>query len=157
MTGRVVLIGVGSPYRRDDGVGWIVAEAAAQRLGGDVEVRQSDGEPARLLDAWAGMDLAVVIDAMHSGAEPGTVRLLEPGDEPVPGRSRVPMGSHALGILHAETLARALGQLPRRLVVVGIEADETGFGEGLSPRVAAAVDPAAALVARLVAAPIDGR
>jgi len=153
VTGRVVLIGVGNPYRRDDGVGWVVAEAAARRLGGAVEVRQSDGEPTRLLDAWAGKELAVVIDAMHSGAEPGTIRVLEAADESSAALSRVPLGSHALGILHAETLGRTLDQLPQRLVVVGIEADESGFGEGLSPRVASAVGTAASLVARLVEAP----
>ena len=142
-----MVIGVGNPYRRDDGVGWVVAEAAGRRLGRQVQVRQSDGETARLLDAWADAAVAVVIDAMHSGAEPGTIRMVEPGEVPVPPLS---LGTHALGIAHAVAVARALDRLPQRLVVVGIEADDTGFGDGLSPRVAAAVARAVDLIARCV-------
>jgi hydrogenase maturation protease len=150
VTGRTLVIGVGNPSRRDDGVGWAVAEAAGRRLGGRVQVWQSDGEPARLLAAWADVAFAVVIDAMHSGAEPGTIRVFEPEEVPVPAPS---VGSHAHGIAYAVALGRVLHLLPDRLVLVGIEAQEAGFGDGLSPRVAAAVDRTADLVARLFDAP----
>ena len=73
--------------------------------------------------------------------------MVEPGEVPVPPSS---VGTHALGIAHAVAVARALDRLPQRLVVVGIEADDTGFGDGLSPRVAAAVAQAVDLIARCV-------
>jgi hydrogenase maturation protease len=40
--------------------------------------------------------------------------------------------------------------LPRRLVVLAVGATEFGFGAGLSPQVAAAVDPVVARVRELV-------
>ena len=63
-----MVIGVGNPSRRDDGVGWVVAAAAGRRLGETVDIRLCDGDPARLLDAWTDVELAVVVDAMRSGA-----------------------------------------------------------------------------------------
>jgi hydrogenase maturation protease len=154
MTGSCVVIGVGNPSRRDDGVGWVVAEAAGRRFGEIVEVRQCDGESARLLDAWADVAFALVIDAMHSGAPPGTIRVMDAEELPVPAPSGS-LGSHAIGIVQAATLGRILDQLPQRLVVVGIEARETGWGEGLSPPVTAAVGPAVDLVGRLVEADLS--
>ncbi len=158
MSAPVVVIGVGNPWRGDDGVGAAVAREVAARLGRrdprpEVEVVEVDGEPARLVELWADRDLAVVVDAVVSGAAPGTVLRGDathrggPDLGPAPTRSRVG-GSHAVGIADAVALGRALGRLPARLVAVGVEA--AGFGHvadlALDPRVAAAVPDAADLV-----------
>ncbi|MGB8649776.1 MAG: peptidase M52, partial [Mycobacteriales bacterium] len=60
-------------------------------------------------------------------------------------------GTHALGLAAAVELARVLDRLPRRLVVVGVEAADFAHGAPLSAPVAAAVDHAAAAVTALVA------
>jgi len=150
VTSRVVVIGVGNPSRRDDGVGWVVAAAAGRRLGEAVDIRLCDGDPARLLDAWTDVELAVVVDAMRSGARPGAIRVLAADSvtelPPSPG----PVGSHSLGVGQAVELGRALGRLPGRLVVIGLESRDHGFGDGLSAPVAAAVGAAVDLVARVV-------
>jgi hydrogenase maturation protease len=144
------VIGVGNPARRDDGVGWAVATAVQHRLGDAVDVRWCDGEPGRLLDTWADAGLVVVVDMTCGGGEPGAVRLLSPfavGTGRSGGRLRT---THALGVGQAAALGRALGVLPRSLVIVGIEGHEHGFGDGLSGPVAAAVEPALDLVVRIV-------
>ena len=140
---RIVLIGVGNPWRGDDGVGRVVVEAAAAGLV-DAEVIESDGEPARLVDAWTGAGVAVVVDAVRSGAPPGTVHTWA-GEAALPVAPASP-GTHALGVAEAIALGRAVGRLPRRLVVVGIEAAETSAGQGLSPPVTDAVATAAEVV-----------
>jgi hydrogenase maturation protease len=150
VTGRPVVIGVGNPSRCDDGVGWVVAAAAGRRLGPLAEVRLCDGEPARLLDAWTGVDLAVVVDAMRSGAEPGTVHLVATDGATDLTPPWVPVGSHSLGIGQGYALGRAVGRLPGRLVVIGIEGRDHGFGGELSVPVAAAVGAAVELVVRVV-------
>jgi hydrogenase maturation protease len=149
VTGRIVVIGVGNGSRRDDGVGWVVASEAARRLGDVVEVRWCDGEPARLLDAWTDAELAVVVDAVRRGAEPGSICVLTADDAAVT-TPAAPLGGHALGVGQAVALGRALGLLPRRLVVVGIEGRDYGVGEGLSAPVLTAVAAAADLVAGMV-------
>ena len=150
MTSRIAVIGVGNPWRRDDGVGWVVADEVGRRLGPAVAVVASDGEPSRLLDAWTGVDLAVVVDAVRSDAAPGTIHVLS--DELVPDRVPPRSGSHALGLGDAIALGRALDRLPARLVVVAVEAEDTDAGHGLSPSVEDVVDEAADTVARVVAA-----
>jgi hydrogenase maturation protease len=145
----VVVIGVGNPWRRDDGVGWAVAEAVGRRLGRAVEIVESDGEPSRLLDAWSGLDLAVVVDAVCSGDAPGTIHMCT--EDPEPLRTSPPAGSHALGLTDAIALGRALHRLPARLIVVGIEADDTTPGHGLTSAVAGAVEEAVDVIATIVA------
>ena len=135
------MVGVGNAYRRDDGVGPAVAERLRTRM--DAEVVTCEQEPSRLLDAWAGVDLALVVDAVSSGAEPGTVHRFDASERAVP--SSVFRGStHALGVGEVIELARALGRLPRRLLVYGVEGGEFAAGDGLTPAVAAAVGPLAA-------------
>jgi hydrogenase maturation protease len=151
VTGRVVVIGVGNSSRCDDGVGWVIATATGRRFGDAADIRLCDGDPARLLDAWTDVELAVLVDAMRSGAEPGAIRVVEADGftdlPPSPGA----VGSHALGVGQAVALGRAIGRLPDRLVVIGIEARDHGFGHELSAPVEAAVGTAVDLVVRLVA------
>ena len=148
MRPAITLIGVGNPWRRDDGVGWAVATAASRRLGDAVVVIETDGEPSRLIDAWVDTDLAVVVDAVCSGSEPGTIHVWR-GEAEI-ARGRRSTGSHSLGLADAIALGRAVQRLPRELVVVGIEVQQTSRGDGLSSPVAAAVEPAAELISDIV-------
>ena len=135
VAGRV-LIGVGNEYRRDDGVGPALVAQVAGSVASDVVVSVVDGEPVALLDAWAGAELAVVVDAAR--CEPSTPgRIHRRGaDEPIAARSA---STHALGVAEALELAAALGRAPTRLVIYTVEAADLGHGAGLSPLVAAAV------------------
>jgi hydrogenase maturation protease len=152
MTNPVVVIGVGNPYRRDDGVGPAVIERR-RRIGlDDVTLAESDGEAIALILLWEGRRLAILVDAMRAApAHPGRVhRLVVPW--PAGDRARA-ASSHAMDTGDAVELARELGRLPDRLVVFGVEVDDTGFGTGLSPTVADAADR----VAEEIAAEIRAR
>ncbi|WP_072844693.1 hypothetical protein [Rhodococcus tukisamuensis] len=61
--------------------------------------------------------------------------------------SAQPTSSHGLGITAALALAAALGREPRRAVVYAVEADDLGYGIGLSPAVSAALPLVIASVA----------
>ena len=135
---NAAVIGVGNPYRRDDGVGPAVIEALRDRVGRSVTLTVCDGEPTQLLDAWVGTDLAVVVDAvLCEPAEPG--RIHRSGADATTAAATGWAGSHALGIPDAIRLAEVLDRAPRRLVVFAVEAADIGFGCGLSREVAAAV------------------
>jgi hydrogenase maturation protease len=131
----VLVIGVGNPDRGDDGSG----PAVAALVPGAIAV---GGELADLLDAWSGHEDVVVVDAMVSGRPPGTVVYLDAVAHGLPsGFSSA--SSHALGLADAVELARALGRLPLRLTIIGIEVESCALGERLSARVAAAVESVA--------------
>lgn len=147
--GRVVVVGLGNRYRRDDGVGVAVAAAVRGLAWPNVVVTSDIAEPTALLEAWTGAGLAVIIDAaVAAPANPGRIHRY-PLDE-VP-RQADGLSSHGIDVGGTHALARALGRAPGSVVVIAVEAADTGDGEGLSPPVARA----APLVAGMVAAEIN--
>lgn len=147
-----VVIGVGNEFRRDDGAGPEVVARLRGRLPDGAEPLVSDGEPTRLIEAWAGLRLAVVVDAVRAEpAVPGRLhRLVLDGATAGPPGS---VSSHGLGLDDAIGLARALDRMPGRLIVHAVEAGDLSQGTGLTPAVAAAIDTLAAAVLRDLASP----
>ena len=149
---RVVVAGLGSEFRRDDGAGPLVAERAVTRAGRGTVIGPL-ADPLDLLGEWDDADLAVVVDAVHSGRVPGTLTTVELVDGPdgeLPGGHRGSSSTHGIGLAGVLRLARAVDRAPRRVVVVGIEGDDFGQGTGLSPAVQAAVPAAVSCVADLI-------
>lgn len=141
---RAVVIGVGNDYRHDDGIGPAVARRLESLRIPAVTVARCDGEPTSLLDLWADVELAVVVDAVR--CDPSTPgRVWRTTVEALRGCARA-TGTHALGIPDALPLARVLGRAPAELVVVAVEAQRLDPGVGLSGPVAAAVPDAVAAV-----------
>src|SRR5262245_66571103 len=108
-----------------------------------------------------GYQTLVVVDAVDRGAEPGTVFLLEP-EVPDPGALSADEARAAFCNLHLTEpsrvflLARALGVLPRRVLLVGCQPrDCEDLGEGLSAPVEAAVPVAVQRIHELVRATVD--
>jgi hydrogenase maturation protease len=141
----VVVIGVGNEFRRDDGAGPAVVARLRDRVPPGVELVLTDGEPTRLVEAWTGAALAVVIDAVRAQPpHPGRVHrfvLDRPGAGPTRAAS-----SHGFGLDDAVRLALVLDRMPGRLVVHAIEAADLTQGPGLTPLVAAAIDDVAGAV-----------
>jgi hydrogenase maturation protease len=144
LRGRVVVIGVGNEFRRDDGAGPQLVAGLRQRAPADVEFRISDGDPAAIIEAWDGAALAIVVDAVRiDRTAPGRLyRLILEHDRLVPDSA---VSSHGLGLGEAIGLAQVLGRMPARLIVHAVEAGDVGPGTGLTP-------PGAAAIARLAAA-----
>lgn len=151
--GRLV-IGLGSRDRGDDAVGPVVAaEVAARRLPGVRVLVHED--PTCLVELWGAPDAVavVVVDAVRSGAAPGTVHVLDATAGTLADHAWARTGrggTHAFGLAAAVELARALHRLPPRLLLVGVEATSFGHGESLSPAVVRAVAPAARTVVGLL-------
>lgn len=143
-TRRVSVACLGNRFRGDDAVGLAVAEGI-RAAGGAVE--ECEDEPIRLLDGWEDLDLLVLVDAVRSGSSPGTVHRVDASARALPDDLTL-TSSHAFGISQTLELARALGKLPARVVLYGIEGGHFGAGAGLTPSVAAAVPNVVAAVVR---------
>lgn len=135
----VLVLGVGHPFRGDDGLGPVVAERVAALARPDVTALAHHGEGTSLMECWQGFDAVVVVDATRSDAPPGTVRCWDAGMEKLPA-ALFPKSSHVFGLAEAVEMARLLGRLPPRLTVIGVEGKDFAAGTGLSPEVSAAVD-----------------
>jgi len=150
MTGascKTVLIGVGNPFRSDDGVGRIIVQRLRGEVPSNVKVQEESGDGTELLEAWKGADCAFLVDAVQSGAPPGTVHRLDARTEKLP-TWFAHTSTHAFGVAEAIELARIMGDLPNHLVVYGIEGLDFSAGTELSPEVAEVVPAAANLVLR---------
>lgn len=136
--GPVVVIGVGNEFRRDDGAGPAVVGRLRDLVPPGVGLVITDGEPTRLIEAWTGAALAVVVDAVRAQPpHPGRVHRFV-ADRPGVGVART-ASSHGFGLDDAIALAAALDRMPCRLIVHAIEAADLTQGTGLTPAVAEAV------------------
>lgn len=142
-----IIVGIGQLAAGDDGVGLAVAHELAAR---GFAVRES-ADASILLALLEAGDRVVVVDAVVGGGSPGTVMQLDPG---ALGTGPTPLSSHGIGVAEAIALARTLyrDETFARLAIVGVAIEQPAtHAVGLSPAVAAAVGPAAALAAKLAA------
>jgi hydrogenase maturation protease len=140
-----VVVGIGQDAAGDDGVGLAVARALAGR---GLEVRQAADASVVLALLEAGRRV-VIVDAVVGGGAPGAVVRLDPG---ALASGPQPLSSHGLGVAEAIELARTLyGEgAARGVAIVGIAIERPcAAALELSPAVAAAIEPAAALAASL--------
>jgi hydrogenase maturation protease len=137
--GGAVVIGVGNEFRGDDAAGLLVARRLRERAATEAVVLACQADPAGLLSAWTGADLAIVVDTVVSGAAPGTVQRFDVSDTPLPARL-IASSTHALGVAEAIELARALDRLPCRTIVYGIEGSSFSAGAPLDQTVERAID-----------------
>lgn len=136
-----LVLGVGNPDRGDDGAGIHVVRRLQGR-GRALEVRDC----SNLVALWADEPDVTVVDATISGGEPGTVTRFDGLTDRLP--SSTFQSTHSFGLAESVELGRALGRLPRRLTVYGIEAGSLAHGEPLSPAVQRAVETLAAKLDR---------
>jgi hydrogenase maturation protease len=130
---RVVIVGVGNPLRGDDSVGLELARLAAVRADPSlIAVREQAGETLALIEQLNGYEAALLADALHGGAAPGLLHRFDLSEQPLPGRLRSSSSTHAVGIEEAIELARALGRLPRCVIVYGVEGASFQAGSPLS-------------------------
>jgi len=135
---RLLVIGVGNPYRQDDGVGPHLAQAVRKHGPAWAHVIEHYGDGATLMQLWQPGDAVVLFDAVSSGKYPGTVSIFDVRQQTVPA-GYFNYSTHAFSVAEAIEVARVLGNLPALMHVYGIEGECFGAGEGLSPSVAAAV------------------
>lgn len=134
-----MVIGIGSDLRGDDGVGLAVARRLQNQIPPGVRVIEHHGDGLSLLSEWQGVDRVILVDAVSSGAEPGTIVRFKPPFAPLPALISA-SSTHAFGLEEAIELAGKLDQLPKSLTVFGIEGKSFSFGAELSMEVDLAVE-----------------
>jgi hydrogenase maturation protease len=130
---RIVVVGIGHSLRGDDAAG-LEAVRAWQRDHADtarsptLHVRLVESPGMELAEVFDGADAALLVDAVQSGAEAGTLHRVSEADiSPLIGC----FGSmHGWGLPEALRLARSLGFRPgnQHVRLLGIEASEMALG-----------------------------
>ena len=144
---RVLVAAVGNVLRGDDGFGPAVAARLPPLPEGAEVIETGIGGVALLQELLVGCDSLILIDAVDRGAPPGTVFLIEPE---VGEAEHVP-DLHLANPERVLTMAKALGCLPPRVLIVGCQpAGVDELDERLSPPVERAVEVAAKRVREAV-------
>lgn len=125
------MIGVGNLYRCDDAVGILIARNLNKRKTENFKVIELSGEGTSLMEAWKSYNHVVIIDAVSSGASPGSIHRMD-ASQPI-SSDFFSCSTHNFGVAEAIELGRTLNQLPGNLQLYGIEGKIFRPGEELSP------------------------
>jgi hydrogenase maturation protease len=146
--GRRVVLGLGNALNRDEGLGVSALGPLRARLGGRGGIELLDGGVLgmSLLPLVESCRCLLLLDAVDTGAPPGTVTVL--AKDEIPLFARVKLSLHQLGFQEVLEFAAVRGNLPERLGLVGAQPADISTGIGLSPAVEAVLP---AVVERAVA------
>ena len=159
---KTIVIGLGNPILGDDGVGWKVAEEVQKQItspptpllageGSEVDVEFLSLGGISLMEHLIGYERAILIDALNSNQETGSVIVSKLNEMPDYSAFHI-TSVHDTSLRTALQLGKAMGaSLPGEITVVGIATQHVyDFGEELSPPVAEAIPKAAQIVIRLL-------
>jgi hydrogenase maturation protease len=152
---KTLVLGLGNPLVTDDSVGLRVAAELKSVLAGrpDVEVSEDYWGGLRLMERMIGFDRAIIIDAIRTGAPPGTIYRLRPDAAP----TQRSASAHDVNLPTALEFGRRAGaRLPANedILLVAVEVEDIlTFGEACTAAVQAAVAPAVQAVLEALGAP----
>ena len=138
MSSPILVIGIGNEYRRDDSIGLHVIRALEERKLPDTVLVESSGDGAELIEMFSSVRMAILIDAVSSGRNPGAIYQFDAHTQSIPAQLSF-QSTHVFGVGEAIELARVLEQLPPVLIVYAIEGENFSMGVGLSSRAREAV------------------
>ena len=154
--GIIKIIGIGQSLRGDDAAGLAAVRLWQETYQGetqrsDIQVELAELPGIGLLNLLEGSRIAILVDAVRSEATPGTIHLLS-GDQ-LEAFTGGTSSAHGWGVAETLALVQKLMPLiiPKKLLLVGIEASDISLGESLSPAVERAL-PMAALIIEMLAA-----
>lgn len=143
----ILVLGLGNILLHDEGVGVHAVEALQQRHRLPPEVSVVDGGTCGmdLLEIIAAARHLIVVDAVKTGAAPGTLVRLA-GDQ-VPAFFRTRISPHQLGLSELLATLTLHGEAPDTVTVIGCVPSDLTTGLGLSPGIATRLDDIVSMVA----------
>jgi hydrogenase maturation protease len=136
---HTIVIGVGNESRGDDILGLLAARQLIAQTFEGVQIVEWQGDGTELMHLWSGIERAIVLDTVNSGELPGTLYQFDATEQSIPFRF-YSTTSHNFGVGEGIELARALGSLPKQLLVLGVEGKQFELGAPLSPELQESVN-----------------
>ena len=122
---KTLVLGIGNLLCSDDGVGLhIIEKLREENMGMDLKEASSGLD---ILDAVKGYDRVILVDAIRSGGEPGTIYELSPEDFKERGTLHSFSTHINMDFLEMLELGKKLfpGKMPGDIVIIAIEAKDT--------------------------------
>ncbi len=149
--GTIKVIGIGQSLRGDDAAGLAASRLWQQtyqvrNVRPNVQLELTELPGIGLLSLLEGARVAILVDAVRSGARVGTIyELIENQLEAFTNEAG---SAHGWGVAETLSLGRKLmpSTLPDKLILIGIEAGQLNLGETLSLEVETALPEVARLI-----------
>lgn len=129
----MAIVCVGNELRGDDGAGAAVAKGLSGNVPWDVYDTQTVPESFLMKIVAGKPDPVILVDALHFGADPGAVEIIDPAA--AAGQTPSTHGPAPLSFLEVLEMFH-----PCRRLILGIQPKQVEFGQPMSEPVAAAVD-----------------
>ena len=127
---RFAVVGVGNLLLKDEGIGVHIAHAL-QQIDIPDNVKIIDGGTSLdLPDYLKDTDKLIIIDAVKTGGQPGTIYRFHPYDMDIESEGIISL--HELGLAQSLKMMRLIGNEPKETVIIGIEPKEIDWGTELS-------------------------
>jgi hydrogenase maturation protease len=136
----ILIAGIGNIYRRDDGIGVLVARAIKDRIDTkskneiSVDIVEMN-DHSSLIDVLQSYDKVIIIDAImgNSMDRIGTIHTLSYRDIICNSGDKVVTSTHTIDLRELVMLIDIIYNDDKDLILLGIEGYDFGIGEGLSP------------------------
>lgn len=132
----MIIVGIGNPYRGDDGAGWAVIEALEKTLD-QKYLRKSSGDVGELLEIFSSFSSIYLIDACLADASFGAWQRIDALQEIFIKEKAT--STHGFSLSQTIHLAKTLQQLPKKLIIYAIAGSKYQMSRGLSSRVQKAI------------------
>lgn len=144
----VLVLGIGNVLLRDEGIGIRAIRELDRRycFSGTVEILDGGTAGLELLGHIRNRDHLLIIDALKTGQRPGTV--VRAAGEEVIAAFRTRISPHQLGLSDLLAAAVLTDEMPRNLVLFGVEPEKVETGLELTSAVEGCLD-------KLLAAVVD--
>ncbi len=147
---KILIAGLGNKLRSDDGFGPRVVELLSNfKLPENVELADYGTAGFVLASELGEYDLAIFADAIKSDEFDLCIIELNPSDiNDV--EELITFSLHEARVEEMLILAKKLGMLPKKVIIVGCQPENLDLGVGLSPRVEELAEKAAEVILKLL-------
>ncbi len=142
---KMLVLGVGNPFRRDDGIGpAVISHLQSDKALEGVDLLDGGTDGLSLLEYIKEYENALIVDAVEMGMVPGEVRIFSPEEAKLTIRTDA-LSTHGFGLAEVIGLMETL-EITTNLCIIGIQAKDISFGEGLSPEISSKIEEILELV-----------
>ena len=136
---KILIYGIGNPYRCDDAVGIRAAEQLATKIKqSNIDVKWGSIDGVAILDEIEGYDRVIFIDSVRTEkGTPGTIYKMDPNSF----RSSHSFSSHGIDFITALQFGKKVDlKMPEKTDIYAVEIeDNTSYSEACTPNVAASI------------------
>lgn len=130
---KILIIGVGNPFRSDDGIGPAIIKILQAENNPDFVLVDGGTDGLALLDQLAEYEKSIIIDAVQMLEAPGVVKSFTPAEAKIKIKSDV-LSTHGLGLAETLKLVDELN-IKTKIKIIGIQPQNVDFGDGLSDEI----------------------